>query len=112
VQDAPLPINVTGDDEWDLEEVLACRKNGKTLSYRVTWVNQDVDLDWYNASDLKYAPHKVRDFHLSNREQAGPPAKLPEWIKAWEDGVDDYDHLDGDIEMDQRSRTSFFRRGG
>jgi len=112
VQDKPLPINITGDDEWELEQVLACRKQRSNLSYRVTWLNHDVDLDWYDASDLKYAPHKLKDFHLSHPEQAGPPSKLPEWIKAWEDGVDDYDYLDSDKEMDQRSRTSFFRRGG
>jgi transposase InsO family protein len=111
-QEPPLPINITGDDEWELEEVLACRKQRTMLSYRVTWLNQDVDLTWYDASDLKYAPHKVKEFHLNNQEQAGPPAKLPQWLKAWEDGEDDYDHLDGDKEMDQRSRASFFRRGG
>jgi len=106
------PINITGDEEYEVEEVLACRRQRGNLSYRVTWLNRDVDLTWYPASNLKYAPHKLKAFHLSNADQAGPPAKLPQWLEAWEQGVDDYDELDDDKEMLGRSRTSFFRRGG
>jgi transposase InsO family protein len=110
--EAPPPINITGDDEWEIEDILACRKQRGNLSYRVSWLNHDVDLTWYSASDVKYAPAKIKEFHLNNPTQAGPPAKLPDWLQAFNDGVDDYDHLDGDKEMDGRSRTSFFRRGG
>ena len=112
VQQASHPINITGDDEWEVEEVLACRRQHTNLSYRVTWLNKDVDLTWYPASDLKYAPHKLKQFHIANPDQAGPPAKLLGWINAYEQGLDNYDHLDSDKAMIKRSRTSFFRRGG
>lgn len=112
IQTKSPPINITGDDEWEVEEVLACRKQRNNLSYRVTWLNRDVDLTWYPASDLKYAPHRLRQFHLANPEQAGPPAALPAWLRKYEEGVDDYDELDNDKEAVGRSRTSFFRTGG
>ena len=44
VQEESHPINITGDDEYEVEEVLACRKQHGNLSYRVTWLNRDVDL--------------------------------------------------------------------
>ena len=112
IAEAIPPINITGDDEWEVQTILACRKLRGSLSYKVSWLNQDVDLTWYTASDVKYAPAKLRDFHLANPTQAGPPARLLDWLKAWSNGVEDYDNLDGDREMDSRSRTSFFRRGG
>lgn len=112
VQDSPPPINVTGDDEWEVEEVLAVRKQRNKLSYRVTWSSRDIDLEWYPASDLKYAPFKLKSFHLANPDKPGPPASLLPWLQKWEHGVDNYDELDDDRSMDTRSRTSFFRRGG
>ena len=111
VQEESHPINITGDDEYEVEEVLACRKQHGNLSYRVTWLNRDVDLQWYPASNLKYAPHKLKEFHLANPQQAGPPANLLKWMQAWEQGIDDYDELDNDKDMVGRSRASFFRRG-
>lgn len=95
-----------------MESILAVRLKRKNLEYRAQWLGRDVDLTWYPASDFKYAPFKLRDFHEEHPELPGPPQKLPEWIKAFSDGLDDYDHLDDDRVMDKRSRTGFFRRGG
>jgi transposase InsO family protein len=110
--DPPPEVNITGDTEWEIQEVLASKLSRKRLFYRVKWMNLDDDLEWYPASDFKYAPHKIRDYHLSNPTQAGPPKRLHDWIKEWEQGTDDYDELDDDTAMDTRSRTSFFRGGG
>ncbi|KHJ32483.1 hypothetical protein EV44_g2899 [Erysiphe necator] len=76
INDEPLPINITGDDEWEIEKVLASRVKRQRLEYRVAWLNKDEDLDWISASDLKYAPHKIKEFHLQNPNQRGPPAQL------------------------------------
>ncbi|TVY12495.1 hypothetical protein LARI1_G009650, partial [Lachnellula arida] len=108
---APPPVNITGDDEWEVQEILAS-KGRKNLYYRVKWLNRDEDLQWYPASDCKYAPHKVRNYHLANPTRPGPPARLFEWLEAWEDGRDDYDDLDSNTIMNTRSRTTFFRGGG
>ncbi|EKD18613.1 hypothetical protein MBM_02855 [Drepanopeziza brunnea f. sp. 'multigermtubi' MB_m1] len=98
--------------EYEVENILAVRQTKKHFEYRASWLGRDIDLIWYPASDFMYAPFKVRDFHLEHKELPGPPAKLFDWIKAYSDGVDDYDHLSSDKAMDGRSRTSFFRTGG
>jgi hypothetical protein len=41
--DPPLLIEVTNDQEWEVEEILAIWKARKTLSYRVKWVSYDED---------------------------------------------------------------------
>ena len=79
--------------------MLASKVTRNQLFYRVHWVGHDVDLKWYPASDLKYAPHNLRHFYERNPNQAGPLARLTDWIKAWEDGIDDYDNLDDDIPL-------------
>ena len=96
LNDPPPPITITNDTEWEVEELLAVKRVKNQLQYRVKWVGYDEDLDWYPASNLKYSPHKLRDFHLANPKRPGPPKQLNQWLKAWEDGQDDYDDLDSD----------------
>lgn len=108
----PTPINVTGDEEFEVQEILAVRKKRNKLEYRVSWIGYDADLEWYPPSDLKYSPHKIREFHQANPTLPGPPARLLDWLKAWEAGTDEYDELDDDKEMPRSLRTSFFGRGG
>lgn len=111
-EDAPPEVNITGDIEWEVDEVLASRILRKKLQYRVKWLNMDEDLTWYPASDLKYAPDKLIAYHITNPSKPGPPEALLAWKKQYDDGIDDYDDLDNDKEMDQTTRTSFFGRGG
>src|SRR5208282_1753950 len=111
VNPEPPAVNITGEDEWEVQDILAS-KGRKYLYYRVQWLGRDEDLQWYPASDCKYAPHKVRDFHLANPTRPGPPARLTDWLKAWEDGREDYDDLGDDTVMTGRSRTTFFGGGG
>ena len=103
---------ITNDDEYEVQEIIAVKLVRKKLKYRAKWVGADEDPDWYPASDFKYSPHLLWNFHLANTTHPGPPAALDHWLQAWEDEVDDYDHLDNDLVADTRSRASFFRRGG
>lgn len=107
------PVEIAGDIEYEVEEVVAAKKQGNQLRYRVKWKGyEEKDLEWYAPSDLKGAPHKLKAFHLNNQGLPGPPARLEEWIRAWEDGLDDYEHLNDDRPMTGPLRTAFFRRGG
>jgi transposase InsO family protein len=107
------PVEIAGDIEYEVEEVLAVRKQWNQLKYRVKWKGyEEEDLEWYSPSDLKGAPHKLKTFHLNHPSLPGPPARLEEWIKAWEDGLDDYDYLNGDQPLTGPLRTAFFKRGG
>jgi transposase InsO family protein len=107
------PVEIAGDIEYEVEEVLAVKKQWNRLKYRVKWKGyEEEDLEWYSPSDLKGAPHKLKTFHLNHPSLPGPPARLEEWIKAWEDGLDDYDYLNGDQPLTGPLRTAFFKRGG
>jgi transposase InsO family protein len=92
----PAPIQITSDVEWEVQQILAVKLSRGMLLYRVDWVGYDEDLEWYPASNFKYSPHKLRDFHAANKDLPGPPRLLDQWIKAWEDGREDYDDLDDD----------------
>ena len=105
-------MNVTGDDEWELLRIRAVRTRWKSLQYRADWLGHDEDPEYYPASNFKYLPHLLREFHLANPTLPGPLVRLPDYIKAYNKGVDNYDHLEDNLAMDTRSRASFFRRGG
>jgi len=70
--DPPPPIQLTEDQDWELESIIAVKKNRKTLYYRAKWTGYDEDPEWYPAANFKYAPHKPRDFHLQHQDQPGP----------------------------------------
>jgi hypothetical protein len=110
--DPPPPIQIAEDEEWEVEEILAVKKVRSVLKYRASWVGHDEDPEWYPASDFKYSPHKLRDFHLAHPDLPGPPGKLDSWIKCWEEGLDNYNNLDDNKELGQRLRAGFFKRGG
>ena len=70
------PIVITGDEEWEVQEVIAVKKKGNRLLYRANWVGHDEDLEWYPASNFKYSPYKLKDFYLANKTLLGPPKNL------------------------------------
>jgi len=74
----PPPIQVTDDQEWEVEDIIAVKKVRNSLRYRASWVGYDEDPEWYPASDFKYSPYKLRDFHLAHLDLLGPPCKLDE----------------------------------
>jgi hypothetical protein len=105
------PVNVTADNKYKVQEIIAVKLTRGKLIYRAKWTGADKDPEFYPASDFKYSPHLLKRFHLANPTLPGPPAKLPFWLQAWEDRVDDYDHLDSDKPALSRLRTSFFGGG-
>ena len=61
-----------------MEDILAVKKERNILKYRASWVGYDEDLEWYPASNFKYSPYKLRDFHTAYPDLPGPPRKLNE----------------------------------
>ncbi|PQE05167.1 Retrovirus poly protein [Rutstroemia sp. NJR-2017a BVV2] len=110
ITDVSNTVNITGEDEWEVNTILAVRRRYNKLEYMADWLGVDEDLKYYPASDFKYSPHKIRDFHLAHPHLPGPPENLLKWTRKWEDGVDNYDELTGSKEMSQNSRAKFFGR--
>jgi len=78
----PLPlIQIAEDEEWEVKEILAVKKVRNVLKYYTGWVGHNNNLEWYPASNFKYSPYKLRDFHLAYPNLPGLPHKLDNWIK-------------------------------
>ena len=96
----PLPlIQIAEDKEQEVKEILAVKKDRGTLKYRASWVGHDEDLEQYPASNFKYSPYKLQDFHLAYPNLPGLPRQLESWIKYQEEGVDNYNNLDNNKEL-------------
>lgn len=98
--------------EYELENVVGSRKFGRVLQYQLKWLGGDEDVEWYPCSDAMYAPHLLKRWHLAHPRAVGPPRALQAWLDAYNDGLDDYNHLEDDKPMAATARTQFFRRGG
>lgn len=97
VTEPPEPIIIGDDQEWEVEEVLASRIYHRRLQYQVKWLGFDEDRTWYSAGNFKGSPHRMRDYHQDYPDNPGPPCRLQEWLKAWEEGIEEInDHPDDD----------------
>jgi transposase InsO family protein len=100
-QEPALPIVVNGQQEWDVEEILASRGYYGKLQYRAKWVNCNPDPTWYYASDFIGCPHKLQAFHDKNPGQPGPPRYLDEWVQSWEEGTDEPEYHEDEDRLPQ-----------
>jgi hypothetical protein len=82
------------DIEYEVEQILEARVCRRKLQYRVKWLGYEDDLAWYDASNFKNSPHKLRGFHTANPNRPGPPERLNVWLRCWEEDRDADDHSD------------------
>ena len=71
----PAPIEVEGEEEYEVEAVLESRRYGrwKKLQYLVHWKGWGLEQDsWEDAADLSNAPLVVKKFHSTHPEAPGP----------------------------------------
>ena len=52
--------SVDEEDEYEMERILDARVNRTTLQYRIQWLGYDDNQEWYDASNFKDSPHRVR----------------------------------------------------
>ena len=98
VVEPPEPLVIGDEHEWEVEEILASRVCRHRLQYQVKWTGFDEDRTWYPAANFKGSPHRIRDYHQRYPEQPGPPQRLHEWIRAWEDEAEELeDHPDDNL---------------
>jgi transposase InsO family protein len=82
IADPQQALMVDGEEEWEIEEMLASRTHYGKLQYRVRYVGYDPDGKWYPASDFINAPVKLFEFHQKYPLKPGPPKNLQKWIDA------------------------------
>jgi hypothetical protein len=99
IQEPGLPIVVNGQEEWDVDEILASRGHYGKLQYWVKWANSDPDPAWYYASDFTSCPHKLKEFHDANTDVPGPPKYLTDLLQSWENGTDEPEYHDDEDKL-------------
>jgi Integrase zinc binding domain/Integrase core domain len=110
-ESAQLPSQaIAGNEEWEVDQILASKLLHGKLYYHVSWIGHDPDPTWYLASNFMGAPHKLRDYHRDYPDTAGPPRRLDEWIKAWEEGIEEYDHLADDKAVGKAAKSRRVKR--
>jgi hypothetical protein len=82
------------EDEYEVEKILNARVHRRKLQYRAKWLGYEDDPEWYDASNFKNSPHRLRDFHAANPLHPGPPRRLEMWVQCWEKDGDAGNHPD------------------
>jgi transposase InsO family protein len=78
----PPGEDIAGQEEWEVERILASRTHYGKLQYRAQWRGWDPDPIWYPASDFRNAPAALKRFHDEYPDRAGPPLRLDDWLLA------------------------------
>jgi RNase H-like domain found in reverse transcriptase/Reverse transcriptase (RNA-dependent DNA polymerase)/Integrase zinc binding domain/Integrase core domain/Chromo (CHRromatin Organisation MOdifier) domain len=71
-QEPPPAIEVNGEQEYEVERILASRWNRSKLEYRVKWTGYDDDPAWYSAENFTNAPEKIQEYHAAYPNKPGP----------------------------------------
>ena len=59
----PPPIEVEGEEEWEVQEILDSRWYYGRLQYRVKWTGYETDDSWYNADGFANSQELTAAFH-------------------------------------------------
>ena len=78
-QEPPRPIEINGEEEWEVEVILDSRlqklgrRKRETLQYLVKWSGfPRVEATWQLAEDVANARDVVEDFHAQYPRKLGP----------------------------------------
>ena len=76
VNEAPPPVIINNEEEWEVEDILDAKSHRGKLQYQVKWVGWDEDREWYNPTGFENSPKIIEDFHsrYSNKPKSGKPA--------------------------------------
>ena len=82
VQSPPPPVDVQGDLEYEISEVLDSkidRHRSCKLLYFVQWLgyeNTNEEFSWLPATELDHAKDLISDFHSTYPDKPGPLSSL------------------------------------
>ena len=69
----PSPIEVDGQEEWEVEDILNSRHYRGQLQYYIKWANcPDSDNSWEPADHVAHAPLMLERFHAANPQRPAP----------------------------------------
>jgi len=65
IKEPPPPIQIEGEDEYELDEIIDSRLHYNKLQYRAKWQGYSPEYDkvWYPAENFNNAEYRVQRFH-------------------------------------------------
>ena len=77
----PIQIGDNTYDEWEVLEVVDCRKTKRygvqyKATYMGSWDNWNSDPPWQSYSNFENSKDKIRVFHKAHPQKLGPPSEL------------------------------------
>ncbi|KNE88974.1 hypothetical protein PSTG_17572, partial [Puccinia striiformis f. sp. tritici PST-78] len=67
----PAPVQIEGEDEWEVEEILNCKKRGKRREYLVAWKGYRPEANsWEPENNLTNSKELLDDFNKKFSEAA------------------------------------------
>jgi hypothetical protein len=91
INDPPEPVNITGQEEWEVEKVLASKLYRGKIRYMVQWFGYDPDPQYYPAGNFKYFPRVLAQYHKEYPNKPGTPRSLSKWLELYNAGEEDYE---------------------
>jgi hypothetical protein len=84
----PPPTEINGELEYEVTRILASRVRKGVLQYQAEWkgYGPDENEKWYDADSFINSATKVKEFHDTYPDEAGPPVRLQQWLEAAEKG--------------------------
>ena len=64
----PPPVQVDGENEFEVEAILNCRKRGRLLQYLIKWKGYPPENNSWEPSRNIHAPRLIRAFHVNHPE--------------------------------------------
>ena len=67
IQEPPPPIQIAGEDEYELDEIINSRRHCNKLQYRTKWTGYPPEHDkvWYGASNFEHVRDAIERFNYS-----------------------------------------------
>ena len=72
----PGPIEVTGEEEFEMEEILDIRKQDRGIITRASWVGHPPDLIYYFIDNFRNSAEYLDDYYRRN-----PSKPKSSWLK-------------------------------
>jgi hypothetical protein len=67
----PPPVEIEGEEDWEVEDILDSRKRRGRFEYLVRYTGYD-EASWQPLSDLEHSPNIVKRFHKRYPEKPKP----------------------------------------
>jgi hypothetical protein len=67
----PFPVEIDGEEEWEVKAILSSRVKYKKIYYMIRWTG-----DWENskepADNVRNAANKIAEYHTKYLDRLGP----------------------------------------